>query len=150
MFVVPAHKDPNQVSKGRGKGGLVTLWRKNLTKYVSKVNSSNFRVQGTKFTFPNAYFPCDPRVCNFDETEVLSLLADIRTLIEEANCPNVMIAADMNADFLRKTRHTEIILENLTDLGLNILWRHPDPDPDHHIEDVDFTYMYEVNDMSYF
>ena len=61
-----------------------------------------------------------------------------------------MIAADMNADFLRKTRHTEIILENLTDLGLNILWRHPDPDPDHHIEDVDSTSMYEVNDMSYF
>ena len=157
MFIVPAHKDPNQVSKGRGKGGLVTLWNKSLTKYVSKISSTNFRIQGTKFSFPeahllviNAYFPCDPRVCNYDETEILSLLSDIRSLIDKAKCPNVMIAADMNADFVRKTSYTELILENLTDLGLHILWRNPDSDPSHNINDVDFTYMCEVNNLCYF
>ena len=31
MFIVPAAKDTNQVTKGRSKGGLVTMWRKNLT-----------------------------------------------------------------------------------------------------------------------
>ena len=151
MFIVPAHKDPNQVSKGRGKGGLLTLWNKSLTKYVSKVDSANFRIQGTKFSFPdahllviNANFPCDPRINNFDETEILSLLANIRSLIDEANCPNVLIAADMNADFVRNTSYTELILENLTDLGLNILWRNPDDDPNHKIEDIDFTYMCEL------
>ena len=47
-----------------------------LTKYVSKINCTNYRIQATKFSFPtgallvlNGYFPCDPRVENFDETE---------------------------------------------------------------------------------
>ena len=32
MFIVPAFKDNNQVSRGRGKGGLVTLWKKRAYK----------------------------------------------------------------------------------------------------------------------
>ena len=56
----------------------------------------------------------------------------------------------MNADFVRNTSYTELILENLKDLGLNILWRNPDDDPNHKIEDIDFTYMCEVNDFQYF
>ena len=67
MFIVPAFKDNNQVSKGRGQGGLVTLWNKKLTKFVSKVPTDSYRIQATKFSFPsshllviNAYFPCDP------------------------------------------------------------------------------------------
>ena len=32
LFIVPAVKDTSQVSKGRGKGGLATLWDKKLTK----------------------------------------------------------------------------------------------------------------------
>ena len=42
MYIVPAHKDNNQVNRGRGKGGLVTMWKKPLTKFVSKVPCSNF------------------------------------------------------------------------------------------------------------
>ena len=128
MFIVPAYKSTNQITKGRGQGGLATLWKKGLTKYVSKISTNNFRIQATKFSFPschfvviNAYFPCDPRVCNFDETEVLTLLADIRQVVELSNCQNVLIAADMNADFTRKTKFTEIVEDGLNDLGLVIL-----------------------------
>ena len=103
MFIVPAHKDNTQVSRGRGKGGLVTIWKKGLTRYVSKVECSNFRIQATKFEFPsknilliNAYFPCDPRTDSFDETELLTLLADITVVVETSLCSNVMIAADLN------------------------------------------------------
>ena len=35
MFITPAFKDTSQVSRGRGKGGLVTVWRQELSKYVS-------------------------------------------------------------------------------------------------------------------
>ena len=77
MFIVPAYKNVNQVTKGRGQGGLATIWKKSLTKYVSKLSTNNFRLQATKFSFPkchllvvNAYFPCDPRISNFDETEL--------------------------------------------------------------------------------
>ena len=36
------------------------------------------------------------------------------------------------------------------DMGLNILWRNPDSDPDHFIEDIDYTHMCEVNNICYF
>ena len=72
MFIVPAVKDTSQVSKGRGKGGLATLWDKSMTKYVSQVKCSSFRIQATRFDLPsgsllliNIYFPCNPRVNNF-------------------------------------------------------------------------------------
>ena len=103
MFIVPAAKDNNQVSKGRAKGGLVTLWKKTLTKYVSRVKSDNFRIQATKFSFPsgsvlviNAYFPCDPRSENFDETEIVNLLAELKLLIDQSQCHHVLLSADLN------------------------------------------------------
>ena len=88
MFIVPALKSNSQVSKGRGKGGLATLWDKNLTKHVSQIKCASFRLQVTKFTFPsgsllllNTYFPCDPRVNNFNEDELLTLLAEMKEIM---------------------------------------------------------------------
>ena len=85
MFIVPGKKDNSQVSRGRAKGGLATIWKKSLTKYVSRVKCDNFRLQATLFNLPsggilvvNSYFPCDPRTNNFDDTELLTLLADLR------------------------------------------------------------------------
>ena len=61
------------------------MWKKELTKYVSKIPTENFRLQATKFSFPgcpllviNSYFMCDPRGAIFDDMELLSLLEDIR------------------------------------------------------------------------
>ena len=39
MYLVPAVKTSENITRGRGKGGLCTMWRKGLTKYVSKVES---------------------------------------------------------------------------------------------------------------
>ena len=103
MFIVPAHKDSTQISRGRGKGGLVTLWKKELTKFVTKIPCNNYRLQATKFTMNsldllviNSYFPCDPRVDNFDDAEVVNLLADLRIVIELSGCDNVIVAGDLN------------------------------------------------------
>ena len=108
MFIVPAVKDTRQVSKGRGKGGLVTMWKKCFTKYVSKISCSNFRLQATKFSLPsatilviNGYFPCYPRVENFDDTEVLDTLAEIVSIARRTECPNIFLAADLNCHFSR-------------------------------------------------
>ena len=107
MFIVPAHKDNSQVGKGRGKGGLATMWDKYLTKYVSLVKTSNFRLQATKFSFPcgtllllNTYFPCDPRRANFDESELINLLADIKSILHEERCINNLILGDLNYHFI--------------------------------------------------
>ena len=155
MFIVPAVKDNSQVTKGRGKGGLATLWKKSLTKYVSKVSCSNFRLQVTKFSFSsgpllviNGYFPCDPRQDNFDDTEILSLLAEIASITRRAECPNVFLAADLNCHFNRNTRFTRVVLDSLTqEMGLTILWQNPDNKPSHHIHNVDYTHLHVANDV---
>ena len=52
MYIVPAKKQTDRISKGRGSGGLVTMFKKHLTKYVSQIKSENYRIQATKFVFP--------------------------------------------------------------------------------------------------
>ena len=146
MHIVPAFKDNSQVSRGRGQGGLVTLFRKELTKYVSKIDSPNFRILASKFAFPsisflvvNVYFPCDPQVDQFDEKELITLLADLQIVIDKSGCFNVLIAGDFNSDFSRKTRFTEIVEEYLSEKQLIVFWQNTDPNPRHNIENVDYT-----------
>ena len=155
MFIVPAAKDTKQVSKGRGKGGLVTLWNKSLTKYVSRVSSSNFRVQATKFTFPeasilviNSYFPCDPRVENFDDTEILNTLAEIVSIARRTDCPNIFLSGDLNCHFSRNNRFTNMVQNCLIgELGLTIMWQHPDRDSSHFIQEIDYTHLQMCNNV---
>ena len=54
MFIVPAFKEDTEVKPGWGKGGLATMCKKGLAKYVSKIKCDIFRIQATKFNFPNA------------------------------------------------------------------------------------------------
>ena len=45
------------ITPGWGKGGLATMWKKRLTKYMGKIKCDRcdiFRIQATKF--PNAEF----------------------------------------------------------------------------------------------
>ena len=151
MYIEPAYKPNSQVSKGRGKGGLVTMWRKPLTKYVSRVASSNFRLQATKFSFPsssiliiNAYFPCDPQVEDFNDTEIVTVLTDIQLLIRNAPCTDILLTGDLNCHFQRGTRFTNLIRETLAELGLLVLWQNPDSDPNHAIARVDYTHCSTV------
>ena len=150
MFITPAAKSNDSVSRGRGSGGLVTMWNKRLTKYVSKVSSNNFRLLATKFSLPdwdllliNVYFPCDPRTENFDDTELITLLADMRSIIERSQCFNVLLAGDLNAHFDRSTRFTRTVRAELDDLELILLWDQPETR-------VDYTYCCIQNNLAYF
>ena len=44
MYIVPAFKEDTVVKPGQGKGGLATMWKKGLTKYVSKIKCDIFRI----------------------------------------------------------------------------------------------------------
>ena len=149
MFIAPAYKDSNQVSRGRGKGGLATLWDKSLTKYVSKVASNSFRLQGTKFSFPggtflllNTYFPCDPRTNNFDETELLTLLEEIRQILIREECIYNLVLGDLNCHFQRQSTFTQLVHSFFTDLKLKIFWEFSSEE--YNIQEIDFTYS-QVN-----
>jgi len=83
MYIKPAYKSSETVKRGRGSGGLILMWNKKLTKYVTNVECESYRLQAAKFTFPeaellliNAYFMVDPQNNNFNDNELYSLLAE--------------------------------------------------------------------------
>ena len=150
MYIVPAIKDNRQVSKGRGKGGLVSIWSNKITKYVSKIKCENFRLQATKFDFPsgpllvlNTYFPCDPRTRNFDDTELIKLLTDIQTVVLQSQVQNILLAGDLNCDFSRNTRFTRLVHDYLNESSLNLLWENSDLVACD--VDIDYTFMSTAN-----
>ena len=145
MYIVPAKKDASQVSKGRGKGGLATIWNRSLTKYVKRVHCTNFRLQATLFEIPdctllviNTYFPCDPRSEQADITELLELLSDIENVIENNVATNILLTGDLNCHFQRNTGFTSIVLSWLRNTKLALLWNLDDE----RIEPVDFTFCH--------
>ena len=152
MFIVPAVKDTNQVTKGRGKGGLATLWDKSMTKYVSQVKCSSFRIQATRFDLPsgslllmNTYFPCDPRVNNFNEEELLSLLAEMKNIMNKQACIHNMVLGDLNSHFGRQTHFTTIIENFFNDIEFVIYWENQVQAEGHHIHTVDYTHHQVLN-----
>ena len=131
MYLVPAVKSNESVSRGRGIGGLCTMWRKELTKYVSKVESNHHRIQATKFSFPsanllliNSYFICDPQT-SFDDVKLYEILAEIRRIIEVAACENVSLVGDLNCDFSRQTPFVQIIKEFCTEQDIQPIFSIP-------------------------
>ena len=113
MFIVPAVKDKTQISRGRAKGGLAILWKKHLTKYVTKVPTCNPRIQAVLFTVSsspilliNTYFPCDPRMDCIDIDELINSLSDIENIIRNTGPINILLAGDLNCQFDRRTMFT--------------------------------------------
>ena len=120
MFIVPAFKEDTVVKPGRGKGGLATMWKKGLTKYVSKIKCDIFRIQATKFNFLNVeslvlnlYFLADSQNNNMNDLELLSLLGEIDRILSTTECENVLLVGDISCDFSRPTYFVQSILEHL-------------------------------------
>ena len=144
MFIVPAKKDTTQVTRGRGVGGLATIWKRSLTKYVKRINCDNSRIQATMFHIPdcpllviNTYFPCDPRSSHSDFTELIELLGDLEGIVSNVECTNILIAGDLNCHFNRNSNFTSIVQHWINNFNLKILWSQDNE----RIEPVDFTFM---------
>ena len=98
----------------------------------------------------NSYFPCDPRTSSFNEDELLTLLSDIRTLIEAQECSYNLVVGDFNSHFERQTNFTSIVQTFFDEVDYKILWQNPDNSPDHLIHDIDFTFANSVGDSTFF
>ena len=143
MHITPAVKDNSQISRGRASGGLATIWKRHLTKYVTQVPVRNPRIQVTKFQIQsspvlliNCYFPCDPRSGEGDLEELVDLLSDIDNVIRGSDATNILLAGDLNCHFERMTRFTITIDNWLKDNILTPLWSITN----NRIQEVDFTY----------
>jgi len=156
MLIKPAFKESNAVTKGRGMGGLVIMWKRGFTKYILQVKSDSFRIQAVKFNFPeadlllfNLYFMVDPQNNAFNDNELLSLLAEIEQIIARSECRNVLLAGDINCDFSRNTPMVNIIRDFVNTTGLNIFWSMPDNSETHRITNIPFTYVNTVNNVTH-
>ena len=74
-YVIPAYRLAG-VDNGRGKGGLAQLSSRDFSKQKMRVATKSPRLQAQILSFPtceilwiNCYFPCDPPLQHFDDTE---------------------------------------------------------------------------------
>ena len=71
----------------------------------------------------NTYFPTDPKLKDFDTEELLlTTLAAIKNTIETNEFENVLWAGDINANFLRQTRFTELVESFVNEESLIKSW----------------------------
>ena len=63
----------------------------------------NFKIQAQVLEFPsgkllwlNTYFPTDPQLLNFDDTELLETLRDIEKIMDDTDYDDVILAGDLN------------------------------------------------------
>ena len=131
IFSIGAFKNHIQVRKGRGKAGLAQIWHQSVDHLVTKLPApvSN-RVQGVIVKLPtenilwvNAYLPCDPGIDYFDETELRQTLNGILWLIKNSDHDNILLSGDLNTDFSRETRQTDIVKEFVNLHGLISCWQ---------------------------
>ena len=132
--------------EGRPKNGMFTAVPLCLKDNTREVSPNSDRIQsvvvdsGVKTLIINTYFPTDPRKDDFDETELLLLLSNIASVIEENVCHQVILTGDFNADFRRNSRFVAIIEEFVETIGLVNSWEN------HHI---DFTHTTERENVTH-
>ena len=122
------------------------MWKKELTKYVSKLETNHHRIQATKFQFPsasllliNTYFMCDPQT-DFDDNKLFEILAEIRRIIEVAACENISLVGDLNCDFSRQTPFVQIIREFCSELDIQPIFSNPHDSGSRKVAQISHTF----------
>ena len=64
-------------------------------------------------------------------------------MVGTSGCSNIILAGDLNSHFERQTRFTSIVMNELDDLELSLLWHQ-------HNFAVDYTHSQVQNDTVYF
>ena len=88
----------------------------------------------------NSYFPTDPRVTDFDSTDLCSTLAAIGSVMDDNEYDSIVWMGDINADFERNTTFTKTVAEFIEGRQLEKSWeKYP----------IDHTHTFEKEDVEY-
>ena len=87
--MLPAHREEGR-DTGRARGGLAQLCSKDLSGVKQeKIVTGSWRIQGQilhfgdlRLLWVNVYFPTDPRICNFDEAELLNVQSELKQVLD--------------------------------------------------------------------
>ena len=105
------------------------------------MKSEGYRVQAQVLNFPgtrllwiNAYLPTDPGLmAGLDDTNLCDCISEIEKVIRETSHTDVLLAADLNWDLVRRTQFANTVRDFVERSGLVTLWsEHP----------VDYTHIH--------
>jgi endonuclease/exonuclease/phosphatase family metal-dependent hydrolase len=137
----------NSHNNGRPRNGMFIAVPAEIKEHVTDVSPSHWRVQAvivssddSKVLIINTYFPTDPKVQDFDSSELLTTLLSIEDVMKRNDYDSAVWAGDINADFSRRTRFTGIIKTFIDQNQLKKSW---DKFP------IDFTHVHEVDSTTY-
>ena len=140
--VEPAHREEGR-DTGRAKGGLAQLTTKDLQVKRGKVATSTWRVQAQilhfssyKLLWMNVYFPCDPKVINFDDSELLQVQLAVEEILEAGGYDDCICGGDWNYDERRTSGYAVSMQQFLARVGLVSVWER---------YAVDFTHLHTDN-----
>ena len=118
-----------------------------IKEHISNVSPKHWSVQAVTLRTPtsnlliiNTYFPVDSQIHDFDTADLLSTLSAINDVIKGNEFDIIVWIGDINADFSRQTRCTNMIESFIDQNEFSTLWdRFP----------TDFTHVYDINDVSH-
>ena len=132
--------------EGRPKNGMFVVIPNELKAMAEDVSPHHWRVQAvmmtlsTKVLIINSYFPTDPRVNDFDSTDLDSTLSAIKGVISENVFDSVIWCGDINADFERNTRFTTTVDEFVAENSFEDAWKK---------FQIDYTHVFETDGRTY-
>ena len=138
-YVTPAFRAPGQLS-GRCAGGLAQLSDKVIKTKMDKILVKTWRIQAQiihlmtyKILWINSYLPTDPGpgAAAWDETELVTTLAQVEALLSSNTFDECVWAGDLNWSMERNTRFATIMSSFMTRLGLVPVWSHHPVDYTH-------------------
>ena len=139
-FVLPAYREEGR-DTGRAQGGLAQLCSKALGGVKKeKLVTGSWRLQAQilhfgdfRLLWVNVYFPCDPRIVNFDEEELLTVQSELRKLLDNGGYDGCLCAGDWNYDARRTSGFARSMFTFLEEVGLVSVWEK---------FGIDFTHMH--------
>ena len=126
---------------GRAKGGLAQLSLKLLNGVKKEVvQTTGWRIQaqilnfgGWRLLWVNVYFPTDPQILNFDESELQVVQEELRAILDKGGYDGCICAGDWNYDARRRSGFARSMSSFLEEVGLISVWEK---------FSIDFTYMH--------
>ena len=70
----------------------------------------------------NTYFPTDPQLQDYDDSELQELLQLIKHIINTEHFDDILWGSDINWDPARKTKFSRTLKGFIQEMGLSLLW----------------------------
>ena len=111
-----------------GLAQVISNRQKIKKKHQEKMKKS-FRLQAqilhlknVSLLWINVYFPTDPQTANFNDTDLLKLLHEIKNVMDSHEFDHVMLNGDINWDPSQQTGFSNTVSAFLQRLGLHSAW----------------------------